>query len=186
MLLGVQEFKSSKSQSSDNKKNKKKNDIPSGNILNEVGSCKNVKENLQRVSAPAQNPKTAPEEQSKLSKTNKLEQVVKDTEPKRITGRIRMRGRNSVCTNPNSTQDDGEQGNLPPLSTSDTQNTEKESLNKNIVPTNSTPKNATSSELNSLKTLETYIETMGIDVPSNKYLLAYNRVGKVGLSIYAN
>ena len=30
-----------------------------------------------------------------------------------------------------------------------------------------------------LKTLETYIETMGIDVPSNRKLLAYNRVRKV-------
>lgn len=30
-----------------------------------------------------------------------------------------------------------------------------------------------------LKTLETYIETMGIDVPSNRKLLAYNRVTKV-------
>ena len=30
-----------------------------------------------------------------------------------------------------------------------------------------------------LKTSETYIETMGIDVPSNRKLLAYNRVRKV-------
>ena len=30
-----------------------------------------------------------------------------------------------------------------------------------------------------LKTLETYIETMGIDVPSNRKLLAYNRIKKV-------
>ena len=30
-----------------------------------------------------------------------------------------------------------------------------------------------------LKTLETFIETMGIDVPSNRKLLAYNRVRKV-------
>ena len=90
-----------------------------------------------------------------------------------------------MSPNPNSIQDDGEQGTIPnlqALSTADIQNTEKESLNKNIVST-STPKNAAPSGPQGLKTLETYIETMGIDVPSNRHLLAYNRVGKVGLSL---
>ena len=36
-----------------------------------------------------------------------------------------------------------------------------------------------SKSYNGLKTSETYIETMGIDVPSNRKLLAYNRVRKV-------
>ena len=40
-------------------------------------------------------------------------------------------------------------------------------------------KNVSCSKLYSLKTLETFIETMGIDVPSNRHLLAYNRVSKV-------
>ena len=46
-----------------------------------------------------------------------------------------------------------------------------------ITPNTSTNVNDTNS--NSLKTLETYIETMGIDVPSKRHLLAYNKVSKV-------
>ena len=184
-MLGALELKSCKTSDSINKKNNKQNNITSDCILDEVVSRKKVKQNLQSISAiTTQSPITAPEGQNKLYKTLQLEQVVKDTEPKRMPGRIRKRGLNSMSTNPNSVQDDGEQGtisNLQALSTSDIQNTEKESLNKNVVST-STPKNAAPSGPHSLKTLETYVETMGIDVPSNKYLLAYNRVGKVGLS----
>ena len=55
---------------------------------------------------------------------------------------------------------------------------EKGSIMKNI--SDARPgKNVSSSKLYSLKTLETFIETMGIDVPSNRHLLAYNRVSKV-------
>ena len=183
-MLGVREFKSGKTYNPDNKKNRKQTVVASGIILNEDYA----KQSLQNISASAKNPITTSEEQNKHSETHKSKQVLKDAEPKGVIGRIRTRGRNSVGTNPNSTQDDGEHGNnsnLPRLPTSDTQSTEKDSLNKNVVPT-STPKTATTSELNSLKTLETYIETMGIDVPPNRYLLAYNRVGKVGLSLFTN
>ena len=56
--------------------------------------------------------------------------------------------------------------------------TGKVSIVKNeVTPNTSTNVNDTNS--NSLKTLETYIETMGIDVPSKRNLLAYNKVSKV-------
>ena len=57
-------------------------------------------------------------------------------------------------------------------------NSEKGSITKNIQDLNR-GYNVGDSRINSLKTLETYIETMGIDVPSTKHLLSYNRVGKV-------
>ena len=50
-------------------------------------------------------------------------------------------------------------------------------IKNEVIPNSSTNVNDTNS--NSLKTLETYVETMGIDVPSNRHLLAYNKVGKV-------
>ena len=49
---------------------------------------------------------------------------------------------------------------------------------KNEVNPNSSS-NVNDTNSNSLKTLETYVETMGIDVPSNRHLLAYNKVSKV-------
>ena len=55
---------------------------------------------------------------------------------------------------------------------------EKGAIMKNIPDANS-GKNVSNSSSHSLKTLETFIETMGIDVPSKRYLLAYNRVSKV-------
>ena len=57
-------------------------------------------------------------------------------------------------------QDDGEQGkncNLPSLSTPEAQNNEAESTHSKNVCSTPTPKTATTSELNTLKTLETYI-----------------------------
>ena len=55
---------------------------------------------------------------------------------------------------------------------------EKGAIMKNIPDANP-GKNVSNSSSHSLKTLETFIETMGIDVPSNRHLLAYNRVSKV-------
>ena len=49
--------------------------------------------------------------------------------------------------------------------------------NQNIA--NKIQKSSAAAPCANLRTLETVIETMGIDVPSNRYLLAYNRVGKV-------
>ena len=57
-------------------------------------------------------------------------------------------------------------------------NSEKGSIMKNTSDANP-GKNVPSSNSYSLKTLETFIETMGIDVPSKRHLLAYNRVSKV-------
>ena len=59
-------------------------------------------------------------------------------------------------------------------------NAEKEH-NKNSTLIGNVSKRISDSTFTSLKTLETYIEPLGIDVPSEKRLLAYNRVGKVSL-----
>ena len=64
----------------------------------------------------------------------------------------------------------------------DAPDSEKAPVNRNEA-TSSAAKNNSVSTPNTLKTLETYIEKMGIDVPSNRHLLAYNRVSKVIMNV---
>ena len=106
------------------------------------------------------------------------------SENKKMRERILKRGRSSISKN---TENDKmnkevakklEESKDGFSSSADRPNLEKESFNRNEQ-SNSSAKHVCLSTPNSLKTLETYIEKMGIDVPSNRHLLAYNRVSKV-------
>ena len=182
-MLGGQNIDSDTANISEIKNNKTARNASSDSQKDQSKPSKIKSKTSQCLPASPRGSSPAAKTEKKLLKQESLEQSLplKDTEPKRTPVRSKTRGRPSIPTNPTLNQDaDGqtEDSKLEVPAISDAQNTDKESASKNVMP-GYTTKAAAASTSKSLKTLETYIETMGIDVPSNRHLLAYNRVGKV-------
>ena len=155
-----------------------------GSRKEKIKQYKCTKQTSQGTFASPRDSSPAAKSQTKSFATEQLKQSLslEDTDSKITTARSKKRGRPSTSTNLTPPQDANEKfndSNLEVTANYEAKNAEKDSSIKNVTSTFVT-KSATSK---SLKTLETYIETMGIDVPSNRQLLAYNRVGKVCLAL---